>query len=259
MIFYLIKFFYEKFFKTHNNLLNEIEKERALQIPLIHSIYISIQNVSFMKKKRLEQLPKNKNLDMIILAHYRVLELNPLIRELGTKRMEVLQRKYICMQYYRKQKCSFIECNYAHIVNQNIAQNYYCRMGIHCYDNQCIFIHDTEKDYNIQSETICGICHDEIKNTEKRFGLLQNCNHIYCLDCIKTYRSGKLNSSISLSNRLKCPICRIPSRYILPSNYNLKGDHKQKNFAKFIKNRKEKPCKYGISCSRINTCPFKHT
>lgn len=26
----------------------------------------------------------------------------------------------------------------------------------------------------------------------------------------------------------------------------------------FIKKRKEKACKYGSSCSRINTCPFKH-
>lgn len=40
----------------------------------------------------------------------------------------------------------------------------------------------------------CGICFDTIMEKagrEKRFGILPNCNHIFCLECIRTWRQAK--------------------------------------------------------------------
>lgn len=40
----------------------------------------------------------------------------------------------------------------------------------------------------------CGICFDTIMEKagrEKRFGILPNCNHIFCLECIRKWRQAK--------------------------------------------------------------------
>lgn len=40
----------------------------------------------------------------------------------------------------------------------------------------------------------CGICFEiiiEKSKGEKRFGILPNCNHIFCLECIRKWRSAK--------------------------------------------------------------------
>lgn len=265
MIAAIIKFFYQLFsmiyfayFKVEKTLEEQIEVERQSQINIMQSIYISIKNSSYKKKAKLESLPKTKLLDQIILAHTRVLELNILIREKGTKRMEARQRKQICMQYYRTSKCRFEECCYAHIVGEQFAKEYYCQNAKDCNNLSCIFQHSEDISNDANSETMCGICHEEIKDTNKRFGLLQNCSHIFCLDCIKAYRSGIYNNAITLSDRLKCPMCRKSSRFVLPSKYNLVGEQKNRSFAKFCQKRKEKRCIYGTTCSRIKTCPFKH-
>ena len=264
----IIKCFYQLFnmiylayFKVEKTLEEQIEEERRSQISIMQSIYISIQNSSYKKKAKLESLPKTKNLDQLILAHTRVLELNALIREKGTKRMEARQRKQICMQYYTTSKCRYEECCYAHIVGDQFAKEYYCKNAKYCNNLRCVFQHNKDESDEVSdmnSETICGICHDDVQDTNRRYGLLQNCSHIFCLNCIKTYRSGRYNSSITLPDRLKCPMCRKPSRYVLPSKYNLDGEHKIKSFAQFCQKRKEKQCMYGTMCSRINTCPFKH-
>ena len=41
----------------------------------------------------------------------------------------------------------------------------------------------------------CGICMEEVINknpvAERRFGILSNCNHCFCLECIRKWRAAK--------------------------------------------------------------------
>ena len=41
----------------------------------------------------------------------------------------------------------------------------------------------------------CGVCMETVLEkcppTERRFGILSSCNHIFCLSCIRTWRSAK--------------------------------------------------------------------
>lgn len=40
----------------------------------------------------------------------------------------------------------------------------------------------------------CGICFEVITekmNREHRFGILPNCNHVFCLHCIRKWRQAK--------------------------------------------------------------------
>lgn len=254
----LIHFIYTKYFNNNNTLIYLIEEERKRQHKLIQSILLSIKNTSHKKIEQLKSLPKTIYIEQLILAHIKVLILNKQIKEVAFKRNEIRQRPFICMQYYKKKKCLFKECCFPHITNPMFAKKYCCKDQPYCYNKYCIFIHNKTPIDNINSDTLCSICHEDIKETNKRFGLLQNCDHVYCIDCIRAYRSGKYNQTISMKNRLVCPQCRKHSRFILPSNYKLTGDLKRKNFIAFLTKRQEKYCRYGVSCNRIKTCPFKH-
>eukprot|EP00124_Ichthyophonus_hoferi_P004202 Ihof_evm5s436 gene=Ihof_evmTU5s436 len=62
----------------------------------------------------------------------------------------------------------------------------------------------------------CGICMEvvtEKKGTACRFGILSECDHIFCLGCIRQWRTETVASSVVRC----CPICRVPSYYIVPS------------------------------------------
>lgn len=63
---------------------------------------------------------------------------------------------------------------------------------------ECIKQHelDMEHSFAIQrsKDKICGICLEVIlekPSREQRFGILPNCNHIFCLECIRTWRQAK--------------------------------------------------------------------
>ena len=63
----------------------------------------------------------------------------------------------------------------------------------------------------------CMICFDK----PLLYGLLQNCNHQFCLDCIKTWRkSGPVSNSHNeevARSTTACPLCRQPSKIVFPS------------------------------------------
>lgn len=54
---------------------------------------------------------------------------------------------------------------------------------------------DQAEAYNQSKDVVCGICMDKVyeKPTEgeRRFGILPNCCHAFCLSCIMTWRKTK--------------------------------------------------------------------
>lgn len=63
----------------------------------------------------------------------------------------------------------------------------------------CIEAHekDMELSFAVQrsKDKVCGICmevvYEKANPSERRFGILSNCNHTYCLKCIRKWRSAK--------------------------------------------------------------------
>eukprot|EP00656_Telonema_subtile_P049502 TRINITY_DN6172_c0_g1_i1.p1 TRINITY_DN6172_c0_g1~~TRINITY_DN6172_c0_g1_i1.p1 ORF type:complete len:271 (+),score=43.69 TRINITY_DN6172_c0_g1_i1:133-945(+) len=56
----------------------------------------------------------------------------------------------------------------------------------------------------------CGICLEEVTadsraSAERRFGLLEGCNHAFCLECIRNWRQGGAADAEVVRS---CPICR---------------------------------------------------
>uniref|UniRef100_A0A6B2LHD8 RING-type E3 ubiquitin transferase n=1 Tax=Arcella intermedia TaxID=1963864 RepID=A0A6B2LHD8_9EUKA len=101
----------------------------------------------------------------------------------------------------------------------------------------------------------CEICKNNVFESNNRFGLLTECSHCFCLQCIKDWRSETQKS--------ECPVCNIVSHFVVPSNIMV-TDKKRKNY--IIQNYKEKmrqiPCKYfdgGKGTCKFGTnCHYSH-
>lgn len=59
------------------------------------------------------------------------------------------------------------------------------------------FEHEMEKAFAFQAsqDKVCSICmevvYEKPSASERRFGILSNCNHTYCLSCIRQWRGVK--------------------------------------------------------------------
>lgn len=64
-------------------------------------------------------------------------------------------------------------------------------------------------------------------------GLLENCSHVFCSECISQWRRSKQVRSQTPFLDFECPTCRVPSSRILfwPPNYPLSSTDKKRIFA----------------------------
>jgi E3 ubiquitin-protein ligase makorin len=63
----------------------------------------------------------------------------------------------------------------------------------------------------------CGICLDKVlARSGEKFGLLDGCNHVYCLSCIREWRSV---SELEKDVKRSCPQCRETSHWVIPSSF----------------------------------------
>lgn len=98
----------------------------------------------------------------------------------------------------------------------------------------------------VSERAVCGICWD----SPKRFGLLENCPHAFCLDCIREWRSTDCTS------RRVCPLCRTESYLVIPCG-TLETDPvgKKEVIKVYKKTLADIPCKY--FAFGTGTCPFQ--
>ncbi|XP_030375100.1 probable E3 ubiquitin-protein ligase makorin-1 [Scaptodrosophila lebanonensis] len=109
----------------------------------------------------------------------------------------------------------------------------------------------------------CGICFDiimEKAGREKRFGILPNCNHIFCLECIRRWRQAKqFEHKITRA----CPECRVSSDFVCPSAFWVETkEEKDKLLNDYRSALGAKDCKYfkkgDGKCPFGNKCFYKH-
>lgn len=127
------------------------------------------------------------------------------------------------------------------------------------HNSECIAAHEKEMElaFSIQrsKEKTCGICFDivwEKDGREQRFGILPNCNHCFCLECIRTWRQAK-----QFDNKIirACPECRTCSDFVCPSSFWVDSpEEKEQLISKYKTALREKDCKYFKQGS--GTCPF---
>ena len=102
----------------------------------------------------------------------------------------------------------------------------------------------------------CSVCMELIM---VKFGILPNCGHCYCLDCIMTWRKTLI---FKKETRWGCPVCRVVSRFIIPSAEWLEEGSEAKNL-KIEKTKSilaKQMCWYhskGIPCP-YQSCLYSH-
>jgi len=116
---------------------------------------------------------------------------------------------------------------------------------------------DCEEAFAIQrsQDKKCGICLETVwdRDGDKRFGMLENCDHIFCLECIRTWRSSsnyehkvvkawlenksfqiKIKNSYFFFN-IFSPECRTKSDFVTPTKYWPENDQAKKNLIQLYK------------------------
>ncbi|KAJ3127993.1 hypothetical protein HK098_005329 [Nowakowskiella sp. JEL0407] len=111
---------------------------------------------------------------------------------------------------------------------------------------------------------LCSICFE----TPKRFGILSDCDHIFCLECIRQWRDVKSKGQSALrdSNVIKeCPICRKASPIVIPSYRFCKNSEKELLTKNYKSNLSKIPCKHFVrsdptdrTCIYGNECLYAH-
>uniref|UniRef100_A0A3Q2CGS6 RING-type E3 ubiquitin transferase n=1 Tax=Cyprinodon variegatus TaxID=28743 RepID=A0A3Q2CGS6_CYPVA len=101
---------------------------------------------------------------------------------------------------------------------------------------------------------VCGICMENVYEKEEQrnrvFGILPNCNHPFCLKCIKLLTANVLTPSMCICRA--CPQCRVRSAFYVPNKHWVEGEEKENLITAFKK--KLGRCSF---FERNGFCPFK--
>ena len=79
----------------------------------------------------------------------------------------------------------------------------------------------------------CSICYRKIQN----YGLLSNCDDVFCYDCIKQWRTEAISKNKREMFR-RCPICNYESPMLIKSKNYLSGEEKRKKFYELKQEKK---------------------
>ncbi|WCJ18954.1 E3 ubiquitin-protein ligase makorin [Euphorbia peplus] len=120
-----------------------------------------------------------------------------------------------------------------------------------------------------QSQEIeCCVCLDRVLSkptaAERKFGLLSECDHPFCISCIRNWRSSSPNSGMDVNTALRtCPICRKLSYFVVPSViwYSSK-EEKQEIVDTYKEKLSSIDCKHfdfgNGNCPFGSSCFYKH-
>ncbi|VVB06739.1 unnamed protein product [Arabis nemorensis] len=121
----------------------------------------------------------------------------------------------------------------------------------------------------LSQEIECCVCLERVLSkptpAERKFGLLTECDHAFCIGCIRNWRSSSPSTGMDVNSTLRaCPICRKLSYFVVPSVIWFSAPEEKKEI---IDNYREKL--RSIDCKHFNfgdgNCPFgtscfyKHT
>jgi len=112
----------------------------------------------------------------------------------------------------------------------------------------------------VEEEYTCSICYE----SPKWFGLLVQCDHVFCRDCIKEWRkTSNVSSPFQDTDTTKtCPVCRKNSPYFVPSlSFAKSGPQKEHIISAYREKISQIPCKYfeeGGKCPFADACFYRH-
>ncbi|KAE8720789.1 E3 ubiquitin-protein ligase makorin [Hibiscus syriacus] len=117
-------------------------------------------------------------------------------------------------------------------------------------------------------EIECSVCLDRVlmklTAAERKFGLLSECDHPFCVSCIRNWRSSSPSSGMDVNTALRtCPICRKLSYFVIPSVIWYSTPEEKKEIVDSYKAKlRSIDCKHfnfgNGNCPFGNSCFYKH-
>lgn len=90
----------------------------------------------------------------------------------------------------------------------------------------------------------CAICFESPAAKGRKFGLLRNCAHTFCLECVRSWRGPENVESFGTAVR-SCPVCRVESYVIIPSDvFEADPEEKEKMMESYRGKMSRIPCKH---------------
>ncbi|KAJ4828011.1 hypothetical protein Tsubulata_006202 [Turnera subulata] len=117
-------------------------------------------------------------------------------------------------------------------------------------------------------EIECSVCLDRVLSkpsaAERKFGLMSECDHPFCISCIRNWRSSSPTSGMDLNTSLRaCPICRKLSYFVIPSViWYSSQEEKQEIVENYKAKLRSIDCKHfdfgNGNCPFGTSCFYKH-
>lgn len=114
------------------------------------------------------------------------------------------------------------------------------------------------------ADKTCAVCMDVVLHKQpvckRMFAILPNCNHCFCVDCIRTWRKQSRDFATGVTTG--CPVCRTVSPYYVPSNSWIEEPAEKAALCSSHKLVMAGiPCKYFSrgSCCFGSKCFYNHT
>ncbi|KAM7266357.1 hypothetical protein ACFE04_004254 [Oxalis oulophora] len=118
-------------------------------------------------------------------------------------------------------------------------------------------------------EIECNVCLDRVlskpTSAERKFGLLSECNHSFCITCIRNWRNTSPTTGMDLNTSLRaCPICRKLSYFVIPSAiWYTSPEEKQEIVESYKAKLSSIDCKHfnfgNGNCPFGTSCFYRHT
>ncbi|GAU95219.1 hypothetical protein RvY_06872 [Ramazzottius varieornatus] len=153
--------------------------------------------------------------------------------------------------------CPLIDCNYRHgdvcDMCQSQALDPLDAAQCETHRQECLvnFEKNLKAAFEAQesAEVQCQICLDTVLNPkkaeekERRFGLLEKCEHPFCLSCVMQWRKQPTEDATTKTFR-SCPTCRQPSYFVVPSKIWPKTkEEKEEALSEFKTKMGKRPCR----------------
>ncbi|XP_057457248.1 putative RING-type E3 ubiquitin transferase C3H69 [Lotus japonicus] len=117
-------------------------------------------------------------------------------------------------------------------------------------------------------EIECSVCLERVLSkptaAERKFGLLSECDHPFCISCIRNWRNSNPTLGMDVNGTLRaCPICRKLSYFVVPSViWYSTSEEKQEIVDTYKAKLKSIDCKHfdfgDGNCPFGTSCFYKH-
>ncbi|KAJ0247664.1 hypothetical protein HA466_0160960 [Hirschfeldia incana] len=112
----------------------------------------------------------------------------------------------------------------------------------------------------LSQDVECCVCLERVLSkptpAERKFGLLTECDHAFCIGCIRNWRSSSPSTGMDVNSTLRaCPICRKLSYFVVPSVIWFSDPEEKKEIMDNYRDKLR-----SIDCKHFNfgdgNCPF---